>query len=170
MKTIIVVREEMSSKYRNMTDSFRSALKERSIECHLITVNRKAPLHEQFYAIRDHKSQLIITIDLAGFEFRNELEGLSYNNLPCRMAHLLCDKYEVCPAELNMDLNFSMFFYTASKEQAEKIKEKYPNVENVKSMAELVDITNANKNVEKTAKDIIKQILRDTEFVLNESV
>ena len=87
-------------------------------------------LHEKYFTIRSCNPLFVITLDMAGFELRTENDTFSYNQIPCRMMHLLFGELQEYETLLTGKFNFSMFFY-GRRQLCEKIRACYPEIENV---------------------------------------
>ncbi len=78
--------------------------------------------------IRAFHPELLITIDLAGFEQCTLTDNISYNLLDCKQLHLLL--HENLPNEpyLSGQLSIAMFFYCAGDSYCDKLMAKYPHL------------------------------------------
>ena len=78
--------------------------------------------------IRKNGADLLITIDLAGFDRITLTDGIAYNLLDCKQVHLLLHgqlKNEGCLSKL---LSIAMFFGCKNEEYAADLWEKYPDI------------------------------------------
>lgn len=119
------------------------------------------PLHEKENAIRREQAQLIVTLDLAGFELRNTLECASYNVMSCRMAHLLLGQYQEYRQWLDEPMNFSMFFF-GGEVLCKQIQQKHPLIEHVLPAEQLTGI-----HEEGACKALIELIVQETELEID---
>lgn len=78
--------------------------------------------------IKSLHPELLITIDLPGFEQCTLTDNVSYNLLDCKQLHLLF--HENLPNEqyLNKQLSIVMFFYCAGNPYYEYLHKLYPDV------------------------------------------
>ena len=79
-------------------------------------------------AVKSLHPELLITVDLAGFEQRTLTDNISYNLLDCKQLHLLF--HENLPNEkyLSKQLSIAMFFYCAGDTYYEYLCKLYPHV------------------------------------------
>ena len=94
--------------------------------------------HEKFSYIKNLCADLIITLDCAGFDMLTTGNTLSYNNLPCRMAHVLTKNDSEFNRYLEYRQNFSMVTYYPEDENMGLRQGKYPWITNVQEMKKLV--------------------------------
>ena len=130
MSVVIIMDTGRHAGHRAVADTLSSIL-EKNWEVHLVDMSGKEPMHEKFYEIVRCGPPFVITLDLAGFELKTELETPSLNSVPCRMAHILFEEIEEYAGILKERFNFSMFFYCREK-VAEQIKGRYPDVPNIR--------------------------------------
>lgn len=133
MKIIVVID---SSKYKNHKEEFLKL----EGRCHkanysvgLLDISESLAEEEQYAALVREDADWIISFDMAGFSLRTELDSASYNNLHCKMAHILfrqMDEY----LYLNNRMNFSMFLFLVSdnyNRELQQFKTKHPNLPNL---------------------------------------
>ena len=79
---------------------------------------------------------LLITVDLAGFEQCTLTDNISYNLLDCKQLHLLF--HENLPNEqyLNKQLSIAMFFYCMGNTYYEYLRKQYPNLPYLKILSD----------------------------------
>lgn len=78
--------------------------------------------------IQSDKPDLVITIDLAGFEFTTLTGGVSYNLWNTKFVHFLLDRDLPNEGCLEKPLSISMFFYCLGKEYKEYLNKRYPAI------------------------------------------
>jgi glycosyltransferase involved in cell wall biosynthesis len=86
---------------------------------------------EYYEEIINKFPHLIITLDMAGFHFRTELDSPAYNTMSSRMLNIIFSPLKDYEMYLKDNLNFSMFFYTGDKKGMEYLLEKYPDIPNL---------------------------------------
>lgn len=81
-----------------------------------------------FREIKSQDPELLITVDLPGFEQCTLTDNVAYNLLRCKQFHLLL--HESLPNEpyLAKPLNISMFFYCVSEGCRERLTRTYPDL------------------------------------------
>lgn len=81
-----------------------------------------------FREIKSQDPDLLITVDLPGFEQCTLTDNVAYNLLSCKQFHLLL--HEGLPNEpyLAKPLNISMFFYCVSDACRERLTRQYPDL------------------------------------------
>lgn len=131
MKIAIIIN---SIRYKNHTEKaeiFKRVLGNKVNELLLIDMNSRLKDYEIFYQLRDYKPDLVITFDLAGFELRTELNDISLNILPCRMAHILFDKSYKYPELKSVLLNISHFVVVLNGEDINLFRQSCRGIRNV---------------------------------------
>lgn len=89
------------------------------------------PLHEIYYKIAAGGYSLLISFDCAGFELRTESDTLAYNQLGCRMAHILFHERDEYGENLSQQMNFSMFVFSSVREDVVFLQKNFPNIPNI---------------------------------------
>ncbi len=81
-----------------------------------------------FREIKSRDPDLLITVDLPGFEQCTLTDNVAYNLLRCKQFHLLL--HEGLPNEpyLAKPLNISMFFYCVSDACRDRLTRQYPDL------------------------------------------
>ena len=86
--------------------------------------------HEMFAIIENHKADIIINLDLVGFDLITGNQTLSLNALPIRCVNLLFKSSNFYKEKLKLRQNLSMFTYFSARDDIEfdeKLKESIPN-------------------------------------------
>lgn len=127
---VLVINTKKYPYHRNMSDIFSEAAGRYGI-CQIFDLSVGTALHMIYDEIEQSGCGLLISLDLAGFEFRTETNTLSYNNLGCRMAHVLFRGMHEYREELRQQMNFSMFLFSMREEDVAVMNDRYPNIPNV---------------------------------------
>lgn len=101
-----------------------------------LDMSSDCPLHELFYRIRDNGAQLIITLDLAGFELRTENDSISLNGIHSRIVNILLKGSDSFAGELKCRQNLSMYTYIPARENHEAVSRRYPGIPNLSVFCE----------------------------------
>lgn len=135
--------------------------------CECIDMNNPdLQLHEKFYAIENAKPDLIITFDFAGFECRNGMGDVSFNRIPCRMAHLILHESENRVIQPDEIFNYSMYFFAATESYGKQIAEN-ESVAHYQVLPELMDLKPESKNDSASIAMILQRIWDITEMSLD---
>ena len=94
--------------------------------------------HEKYAYVKNLCSDLIITLDCAGFDMLTTGNTLSYNTLPCYMAHVLTKNDTTFNRYFEYRQNFSMITYYPEGEDMGLRQGKYPGITNALEMKKLV--------------------------------
>lgn len=73
-------------------------------------------------------ADLVITINLSGFEFSTLTGGISYNLWNTKFVHFLLNQNLPNEKYLNKPISISMFFYCLGKGYKEYLQQKYPEI------------------------------------------
>lgn len=136
MQITLVINSKKYSYHKNMVALFQEILAKYA-DCRLFDMADNMPLHEKYYAIAGSECDFLISFDCAGFELRTEGDSLSYNNMGCRMAHILFQGMHEYREELKQQMNFSMFVFSMKEEDVLTMQEKHPNIPNAELMERL---------------------------------
>ncbi len=106
---------------------------------------------------------LLVTVDLLGFEQRTLTDNLSYNIMDCKQVHLLLGKPAAGESCLRRQLSIAMFFYCVGDAYYRYLKEQYPHLPYLKQiqgwqMGE--DERAAEKNSE-TVSAILREVIAE---------
>ena len=88
-------------------------------------------LGERYREIAGYAPDVVITLDLAGFELRTGNDTLSLNNIYGKMAHILFHKTNFYGACLKARQNLSMFTYIPEGEDVKACMERYREIPNI---------------------------------------
>lgn len=81
---------------------------------------------ENLQKIQSAGPNLVITINLVGFEFTTLTGGISYNLWNTKFVHFILEKHLKNEVFLNKPLSISMFFYCKGRAYTEYLRERYP--------------------------------------------
>lgn len=89
---------------------------------------------DTFGEIKSLQPDLLITVDLPGFEQSTLTDNIAYNLLTCKQLHLLL--HRDLPNELYLDrpLNFAMFFYCVGDDYYDYLLKRYPELPYLKKL------------------------------------
>jgi hypothetical protein len=130
MKIVFVINSKKYFYHKDMLRQFLISA-EKYGTCRIIDLSVGTAFHMIYDEIEQSGCDLLISLDLAGFEFRTETNTLSYNNLGCRMAHVLFRGMHEYREELRQQMNFSMFLFSMREEDVAVMNDRYPNIPNV---------------------------------------
>lgn len=164
MKIEIVINSAIYREHKKIADTFIKILQEKEYGIIIVDLGADVPVHEKSQMIKQEQPHLLISFDMAGFELRTTLDYATYNVMPYRMAHILPEEYSLYSKWLQESMNFSMFFYAASK-TAEEIKKNHPETENVYS----VDAFSNSRwwGDDNIVRELVNKIVNDTEIELD---
>lgn len=116
MRILLIVDTQKYKYHGELFIDFENALVnhyEDDDDCSLevIDISTFSAEYEAYEYISGTHPDLIITLDCAGFDMLTTSGSISYNSIPCRMAHVLLKKRELYSAYLNNRQNFSMYTY-----------------------------------------------------------
>lgn len=148
IQTMIVI-DSKKKTYHNRMAAELAEVADRYGSAQIYDMAKELPLHEKYYALKKSGVDFLVSFDCAGFELRTENDTLSYNNLDCRMAHILFRDMEEYREELKQQMNFSMFLFSMKQENVERIREHFPNIPNVEWMERPDYQGNTKENHEK---------------------
>lgn len=87
--------------------------------------------HVIFNYIKESEPDLMITLDFAGFNMLTTGNAISFNSIPCRMAHVLFKGKDSYSNYLKYRQNFSMFTYFPEGENIDTLKGRYNWITNI---------------------------------------
>ncbi|MCL2252813.1 MAG: hypothetical protein FWC09_00035 [Lachnospiraceae bacterium] len=102
----------------------------------VIKYSDSMPGHKMYQKIEKEDPELVITLDLAGFNLRTDTDYIAYVNLSCPNLHFLTDADTADTYEcLGGTLSVAMFFFCLNPETYRYISISYPQVPCVKLVA-----------------------------------
>lgn len=124
---IMIISEQPVNNLAGMEEFQRKLTEEKKAEvlCLRYTAQKADDI---FREIRSQDPELLITVDLPGFEQCTLTDNVAYNLLKCKQFHLLL--HENLPNELYLakPLNISMFFYCVTEDCRERLTRRYPDL------------------------------------------
>lgn len=78
--------------------------------------------------IRKENPDLLVTLDLAGFDRTTFTDGVAYNLLDCKQVHLILQKNLDNEKYLAKPLSIAMFFGIIGEAYGEELLNKYPEI------------------------------------------
>lgn len=135
-KILILIHSGKYPEHQARLKGLKELLTEEGNETFLVDMSDKESHFEQYRKIKSFGAEIILTMDLAGFELRTETGSITLNQLPCLMFHLLFHPVEDYGKVLQEPFNFSMFFYAAADGDRMRLEQNYPNIENALCMPE----------------------------------
>ncbi len=104
--------------------------------------------------IKEKNPELLLTVNLAGFDRVTLTDNIAYNLLDCKQLHVIIDDNLKNEKELEKLLSIAMFFACSSAEQCGQLKERYPHIPWMKCMEDwsLAEDLCTDKNVEEIVK------------------
>lgn len=84
--------------------------------------------------VKELSPDMLITVNLEGFEQSTLTDNISYNLLDCKQIHFIFDKNLPNERYLIKPLSISMFFYCTDDEYCKYLLEKYPDIPYLKTM------------------------------------
>lgn len=121
------------------------------------TVEQYTLRSDNLQRIQNGCADLVITINLSGFEFTTLTGGISYNLWNTKFVHFLIKRNLQNEQVLEKPLSISMFFYCLGKEYKEYLQKNYPNIpylEEITGWDKGTDRKAAKSNAEKMAAAI----------------
>ena len=138
------------------TDQLKACLKNRNTDCEVYCFNRPGFQDgEIYYGLRRLNPELLITVNLAGFELTTLCDGILYNLLDCKSLHLLTERNLNNEKLLTKQLSISMFFFCWGESFYEYLSAAYPNIPFLRSVEQLLP-----KAGNFSSPDILSEIFR----------
>lgn len=158
-KSLIVIDGLQYHYHYDVGEILTSRLMKWGYICSTLDLSTGKKAHEYYKDIVNVGADLIITLDMAGYQFTTELETPSLNTISCRIVNIVFASLENLEHYFKLPLNFSMFFYCDDQENIYKFNEKYPNVPNLiyhklSNHQQIYCIENLTKLVDTYMKDI----------------
>lgn len=86
--------------------------------------------------IKSSGADVLVTIDLAGFDVCTLTDNISYNLLNCKQIHIISQENAANEKYLYKDLSIAMFFYCTNETLRKEYERKYPNIPVLRSFPE----------------------------------
>lgn len=117
--------------------------------------------------VKEAAPELLLTLDLAGFDRVTLTDNIAYNLLDCKQLHVLCSEELKNEKSLEKALSIAMFFACSGAEQYDELRERYPNIPWIVRMEEWnkQEEIYADKNVVEIAKTL-KTVMRECNLEL----
>lgn len=103
--------------------------------------------------IMSRQPELLITVDLPGFEQSTLTDNIAYNLLNCKQLHLLLHDNLSNESYLGRPLNIAMFFYCVGDAYYDYLLRKYPDLPYLKKLPEWQ--TGAGRQAEEKNAEIL---------------
>lgn len=132
MKILLLTSETENKELLHELSKILSANPRNVIEQHMLTSG-------SLPRIQSLEADLVITINLSGFEFTTLTGGISYNLWNAKFVHFLLKRSLKNEIILQKPLSISMFFYCAGKEYKEYLLKKYPEIPYLEELSEWED-------------------------------
>jgi len=141
-KVLIPIRESLGNAHYVIAEKLYNAFT--SIGCNVHVVNLDAEENEMVIQgyLDNIGANLLVTIDLVGFELTLLGDDLYYNSLCIPSMNFIRNNPDLHKDALSMRMNFTMEFY-AKEEYVSYIKENFFRVPNIKAF----DIETANEEL-----------------------
>lgn len=112
--------------------------------------------------IKKKAPELLITIDLAGFERTTLTDAVAYNLLDCKQMHVIRQEAPKNEKYLAKPLSIAMFFYCIGKERETYLTKRYPNIPWLKELCgwRMDEVLTGKSNVELVGK-AIREVIRE---------
>lgn len=78
--------------------------------------------------LHELRPDMLVTVNLAGFELTTLCKGIFYNTLNCKSLHLLTERHLKNEYLLAKQLSISMFFYCQGEHYYTYLKNTYPDI------------------------------------------
>lgn len=117
--------------------------------------------------IRKRMPDLLITLDLAGFDRTTYTDGVAYNLLDCKQIHLLLHEKLSNEKYLGSFLSIAMFFACAGEAYEKSLKYQYSNIPWLKTLPVLWDEGNREAENEWTNRlcSLIEEVLQECRLI-----
>lgn len=114
---------------------------------------------DTFAEIKSLQPDLLITVNLPGFEQSTLTDNIAYNLLVCKQLHLLLHRN--LPNELYLDrpLNIAMFFYCVGDDYYNYLLKRYPELPYLKKLSGWRTETEAQTDADQQVKEENAQAL-----------
>ena len=78
--------------------------------------------------IKEKSPELLLTVDLSGFNRVTLTDNIAYNLFDCKQLHIICSEDLQNEKVLETPLSIAMFFACSNAEQCDKLRECYPHI------------------------------------------
>lgn len=112
--------------------------------------------------IKKMNPELLLTVDLAGFDRVTLTDNIAYNLLDCKQLHVIIDDNLKNEKELEKLLSIAMFFVCSHQKQCESLKGRYPHIPWIECMEgwSTTEDLCEDKNVEEIAK-VLERVMEE---------
>lgn len=134
MKTVILTEQSINN-IRGMR-SFKDKLTEEhrtEVTCLQYIPGERRDIIGEIKALRP---DVLVTVDLPGFEQRTLTDNISYNLLDCGQLHLLLHENLRNESCLAGQLSIAMFFYCAGDTLYDRLTRRYPHLPYLKKLSD----------------------------------
>ena len=105
--------------------------------------------------VKELSPDILITVDLEGFEQSTLTDNISYNLLDCKQIHFILNRNLPNERYLEKPLSMAMFFYCTDNEYCKYLLEKYPDIPYLKAMnIENIERDSVTANVDALWKSV----------------
>lgn len=112
--------------------------------------------------IKEKNPELLLTVNLAGFDRVTLTDNIAYNLLDCKQLHVIIDDNLKNEKELEKLLSIAMFFVCSHQKQCESLKGRYPHIPWIECMEgwSTTEDLCEDKNVEEIAK-VLERVMEE---------
>ncbi|MDO5572637.1 MAG: hypothetical protein Q4G60_01515 [bacterium] len=129
-KIILIQGNSLYNRQRTICGRVETILKNKGFDTVILDRTDYPEEHLFIGHLEELRPDAVFTMDLLGFECRTVGDDISYNGIPCLMAHFLSKapwEYDI----LNRRYNFTMFFYCTDPGYQQVIKSHYERIVNI---------------------------------------
>lgn len=109
--------------------------------------------------IMSRQPDLLITVDLPGFEQSTLTDNIAYNLLSCKQLHLLLHENLPNESYLGRPLNIAMFFYCTGDAYYDYLLRRYPDLPYLKKLPEWQ--AGADRQAEEKNAEILHAVFQE---------
>lgn len=132
MKLVVV--SEKQSIFEKYSELLQSKI-EQDLKCEVICVFQNKKESRKFInELKALAPDVLLTVNLLGFEQCTLTDNISYNLLNCKQVHLLLHEKLANEKYLSKQLSIAMFFYCSGDVYYEHLKTTYPNLPYLKKI------------------------------------
>ena len=110
-KIIILTELEKYSYHTTVSRQIQSALASDSHTTNILDISFCMPDHKYLQKINELQPDILITLDLAGFQFRTQAGEIAFNMLPTKNLNLIWGNKPEYAGLLHKKISLSMLFY-----------------------------------------------------------